>query len=464
MLNFKGNRSANDVVITGIGMVTPLGLSTTETWQRLLGGDVAAARLKADDIDCWESLGRIPGLKRYGARLDQGRIAHAISTNVLLRQLAPQRQSVVQSERVIAISLIALQEAIQQAGLTTQFTKNQRAAILFGSSKGGLRTAESLLQPSRRLARHAFAGSAMDHSEPGAVSEQQTFADQQALWEEQDPGGAHWSAVFTTDSATNLMAELLGVTGPVICPVAACATGLISVLQGAALIQSGACDICITGSSDAALRASVLSSFHRLRVTSGHDEPTTACRPFDRDRDGFVIGEGAGVLILESRQHARHRGARPLAQVLGGGWLGDSTGMTQMDETGEVVSELLKRTASTTGLTPHVLSVHGTGTPTNDLAESRGISRAGFSQLPVCYAVKGALGHLLGAAGSVETALMMHGIHNRIHPGTTNLTTQDPDCRIPMAGSQCQVPGTTIWGKLSLGFGGHVAFGLFAPP
>lgn len=445
-------------------MVTPLGLHTATTWQRLLRGDVAAARLNSDDIDHWDGLGRIPGLNRYGACLDQFQIAQALSTNLLHRQLVSRRQQLVQSERVIAIALIALQEAMQQAGLTTQITAKQRMAILFGSSKGGLRTAESLMLSVRSRAGQTLAGSFVDQSRSDTIVGLGEFESCDALCEQQDSHGARWSGVFTTDSATNLMAELLAVTGPVICPVAACATGLISVLQGAALIQSGACDICVTGSSDAALRASVLASFHRLRVLSGHDDPITACRPFDKERDGFVIGEGAGVLILESRQHARQRGARPMAQVLGGGWLGDSTGMTQMDETGDVVCELLRRTTATTGLSPSVLSVHGTGTPTNDLAESRGIHRAGFSELPVSYAVKGALGHLLGAAGSVETALMMHGIRKRLHPGTKNLTTQDLECEIPIAAAPRQVSGTPIWGKLSLGFGGHVAFGLFAPP
>jgi 3-oxoacyl-[acyl-carrier-protein] synthase II len=464
VLSFRGNQAANDVVVTGIGSVTPLGLHTSATWQALLHGQVAPAVLRPDDIDFWEELGRIPGLRRYGAGLNTGQLSQAFRTCPLLQNLAPDHAAAIVAERGVSIALLALQEALNHAQVQPGCVAPHRIGVFFGSSKGGLRTAESLTPHARSQSDQAPRTSGQQSLSHSNNKHTHTVNELTHYWDECDPGGFRWSELFRTDSATQWMAHLLQAGGPVSCPVAACATGLISVLQGAALIQSGACDLCVTGSADAALRASVLSSFNRLRVTSGHDDPRSACRPFDIDRDGFVIGEGAGVLILESRRHALARGIQPLAQVLGGGWLGDSTGMTQMDATGDVVCQLLRRSTQATGSSPDILSVHGTGTLTNDLAESRGIAHAGFQHLPICYGLKGALGHLLGAAGSVETALLVQGITAGMHPGTANLRTQDPLCQIPIARTPGSASATAVWGKLSLGFGGHVAYGLFAKP
>ncbi len=464
MLSFRGNQAANDVVVTGIGTVTPLGLHTSATWQALLHGQVAPAVLRPDDIDFWEELGRIPGLRRYGAGLNMEQLSQAFTACPLLQDLAPDHAAAMLAERGISSALLALQEALNHAQVQPGCVVPHRIGVVFGSSKGGLRTAESLTPHARSQSDHAPRRSDQQRLSHNHNKHTHTVNELTHYWEQCDPAGYRWSELFRTDSATQWIAHLLQAGGPVSCPVAACATGLISVLQGAALIQSGACDLCVTGSADAALRASVLSSFNRLRVTSGHDDPRSACRPFDIDRDGFVIGEGAGVLILESRRHALARGIQPLAQVLGGGWLGDSTGMTQMDATGDVVCQLLRRSTQATGSSPDILSVHGTGTLTNDLAESRGIAHAGFQHPPVCYGLKGALGHLLGAAGSVETALLVQGLTAGIHPGTANLRTQDPLCQIPIARTPGSASATAVWGKLSLGFGGHVAYGLFAKP
>ncbi|MEJ7595553.1 MAG: beta-ketoacyl synthase N-terminal-like domain-containing protein [Planctomycetaceae bacterium] len=151
------------------------------------------------------------------------------------------------------------------------------------------------------------------------------------------------------------------------------------------------------------MRIAIISTaFHRLRVTSRHSDAASACRPFDKSRDGFVVGEGAGVVVLESRAHARSRGANSIAKIVAGGWLNDPTGMTQIDESGAVVSEVLQRTLTSKGQSPDILSLHGTGTESNDLAEARGVHTAFGATMPECFGIKGAIGHLLGAAGSVE--------------------------------------------------------------
>lgn len=427
MLSFCSDESSRDVVVTGLGMVTPLGLSTDATWRRLIAGETACRSLTASDIDHFDQLSRIPGLQLHGAPVDSVTAASQLQLGPTLDAIPSHVRSSWLAEPLISFSLLSLQEAMLQAQLSHHDMANRRTAVVFGSSKGGLRTAEALINPTSSL--------------PAAD------------WT------SRFAHSFASDCATRAVAAVTGAKAGALCTVAACATGLISLIQGATMIASGHCDVCIVGSADAGLRASVLSSFHRLRVTSRSAQANTACRPFDADRDGFVIGEGAATLILESRAHADARGAQPLAQVVSGGWLSDPTGMTQIDASGAIVEELLKRTVPS-GFKPDMISLHGTGTETNDLAESRGV-HAMFGLAPVSFGVKGAIGHLLGAAGSVETALTIHALTQQIIPGTTNLTSLDPECRLHMTSNSQHALDMKSALKLSLGFGGHVACGVF---
>lgn len=431
------------MLVTGLGLVTPLGNSVDDTWKRLLCGDKAGRILTSSDIDHFEQLARIEGLRLHGAPVNSASLRDSLITSKLLANFPSDVADAWVSEPLVAMSLVAYLEAVSQAGLVDAFTTpafniNTRTAVVYGSSKGGLRTAERL--------------SALMRS--GVANEQQS----RSVTSEFD---SLWPYAFASDSATRAIAAVSGATGGVSCPVAACATGLISVLQGAAMIRSGQCDVCIVGSADAGLRASVMSSFHRLRVTSRYADPANACRPFDVDRDGFLIGEGAGVLILESRRHAELRGVAGIARVVGGQWLSDPTGMTQIDQSGSIVAEVLQRSFRTHDFLPDIISVHGTGTESNDLAEARGIDSTLGKNPPPCFGIKGAMGHLLGAAGSVETILTILALRDQIIPGTTNLLNQDPNCKLRLRSTSEKSPGLQRAAKLSLGFGGHVACGLF---
>lgn len=434
---------SDDVIVTGMGLVTPLGNSVDVTWKRLLAGDRAGRVLTPSDVDLIEQLTGIDGLRLHGAPVNSAGLRQSLIASELLATIPPKVMDAWRSEPLVAMSLAAYIEAAAQAKLADPFTSpelNNRArmAVVYGSSKGGLRTAERLTQ----LIRSDVSG---DQPRDALNTEFEEL----------------WQHAFASDSATRAIAAVSGATAGVSCPVAACATGLISVLQGAAMIRSGQCDICIVGSADAGLRASVMSSFHRLRVTSRHADPATACRPFDVNRDGFLIGEGAGVLILESRRHAESRGVPGIARVLGGLWLSDPTGMTQIDQTGSIVAEVLQRSLRKNDFLPEIISVHGTGTESNDLAEARGIEAALGSKHPKCFGVKGATGHLLGAAGSVETILTILALRDQIIPGTTNLQNQDPSCKLQLRAASEKLPALERAAKLSLGFGGHVACGLF---
>lgn len=460
MLRFAGRSGERDVLVTGVGAVTPAGLTSTACFHAVRQGQSVARALTPAEIDHWTELGQVPGLRRAGCVVDHAIVLRRLTS--LWPTLGAADPEVLASadEPMVALALLALSEALQSAGLTATPRQcdldRQRTAVVFGSSKGGLRTAERLISQQRANLVPVFSAGAPAAVDSAVLPWQspQTVADAgevERLWRQQ----------AGTDAATVAIAGVLSAEATVQCPVAACATGLISVLQGAALISSGQCDVCVVGSADAALRASVLSSFHRLGVLSRQSGQDRACRPFDAQRDGFVVGEGAGVLILESRQHARQRGVAGLCRVLGGGWLSDPTGLTQMDETGAVVEQLLRRCCEVNALQPQILGLHGTATETNDLVESRGVVRAGLADVAECFATKGVTGHLLGAAGAVETILAVRGIAAGARPGTANLERQDERCQIRLAREYGAVSPRAVWGKLSLGFGGHVACGLF---
>ena len=169
-------------------------------------------------------------------------------------------------------------------------------------------------------------------------------------------------------------------------------------------------------------------------------------------------------MILESRRHAEGRGATPLAKVTGGGWLNDPTGLTQINTSGSVVTELLRRVITDEAMRPKAICLHGTGTESNDLAEARGVCSFFGQSPPPCFGVKGALGHLLGAAGSVETALTILSLHDQQIPGTTNLQSPDARCPVPLKSRPEATSSLRKIAKLSLGFGGHVACGIFERP
>ncbi len=430
------------MVVTGIGLVTPLAVTREESWRRLLVGDRAARYLLAEDVDYFEQLTSLRDLRRMGAPVDHAEVRRRLKDSGLLLDVDSRvRQAWIQ-EPVIAMTLLALQEAADDSGISLSDPGSQRRGCFVGASKGGLRTAETL------VAGH------------------------------DDPDGILWNHAFQVDGAARAVAAAARTFEAMSCPVAACATGLISILQAASAIFSGQCDVCFAGSADAALRASVLSSFHRLRVTSRKQPPEDACSPFDQSRDGFVVGEGAAVLILESRQHAVSRGCRPYARVTAGGWLNDPTGMTQIDSDGTIVEEVLRRTMNSVtvpGGGGHFrdshkdridanidyISLHGTGTESNDLAEANGLMRTFGSRIPFCSAQKGATGHLLGAAGSTEAACTILALRDQIVPLTSNLICQDARFHLPLVTSQSQQAVLHRALKLSLGFGGHVACAIF---
>ena len=404
-------------------MVTPLGVGAVPSWNALLSGHRGGRCLTKADIDCFHQLTDLLKRTPGGAPVDHFEVAAKVrefaATDAHLHAVADAFSDDCLNNLIMA----SLLEAIADAGLTPNQLAGDRTACVIGTSKASLRAMESEF--------HSMRG--------GRQLE-----------------AAHWKNAFLSDAPLRCAQQMLNAIGPALCPVAACATGLVSVIQGAALIRTGQADICVTGSADASLRSSVLASFHRLGVTSKRDNPATACRPFDRDRDGFVIGEGAAILILESRKHADSRGARTHGKLVAGGWLTDPTGITQIDSSGALVAKILDHSDSKRPL-PEFIGLHGTGTITNDLAEANGVADAFGAGFPPCFGVKGSIGHLLGAAGSVELGLTLLALSHRVIPPTVNTHKVDEACRINVSPNVVPNKSVRTAIKLSLGFGGHVA-------
>ena len=243
-------------------------------------------------------------------------------------------------------------------------------------------------------------------------------------------------------------------------PVAACATGLAACLRGFELIRDGRCNVVLAGSSDASLQPAILGSFQRLGVLArSTEDPATACRPFDRHRSGFIVGEGAGCLVLESLEHAIARGASWYAEWESGRMLSDPSGLTQLDPQGLSLQRLLRDLHNEVRELPDYLNLHGTATLPNDRVESAAI-RAVLGTAAdgiACSSLKGGLGHLLGAAGSVELAASLLAIRDQTVPPTVNLETADPELTLDFTPQQSrQRRIDRVW-KMSLGFGGHLS-------
>jgi 3-oxoacyl-[acyl-carrier-protein] synthase II len=275
-----------------------------------------------------------------------------------------------------------------------------------------------------------------------------------------------WLATWSTtwpDAVARWTASTWDFRGPCLAPVAACATGLIAALQGAALIRRGRCDLVLAGAGDSSLDPLVQGAFRRMGILARvDDEPGRAVRPWDKQRSGFLVGAGAAVLVLERDDHARARGITPYAQLAGGASGADAYHMTDLNADPSVLAHVIGRAFANAGVAAEEIdhvNVHGTATRSNDPLECRAIRRALGPQAErvACSANKSQFGHLLGAAGAAELAITCLAVHDGFVPPTLNLTEPDPACDLdgtPLVG--CRRPIAAAL-KLSIGFGGHMA-------
>jgi 3-oxoacyl-[acyl-carrier-protein] synthase II len=401
----------NEVLITGIGVVTPIGTGRDEFWRALVEGRSGAGPISAFDAS--------------GMPV---RIACEVKDFDAAAHIEP--REVARSDRFTHLAVAAAALAWQDAGLDGELEPG-RAGVVIGSGIGGLATIES---------EHAsFLAGGPRRVSPFMVPK------------------------LMPNAAAAAVAMRYGLTGPNLAVASACATGAHALGEAYRYIAAGLADVMLAGGSEAALTPLALSAFARMgALSTRNDDPEHASRPFDAGRDGFVFGEGAGVLVLESAAHAQARGAKPLARLLGYGASADAYHVTQPDPEGLGAQRAMRAALADAGLTPadidHI-NAHGTSTPYNDRVETAAI-KAVFGveakRIPVT-STKSQTGHLLGAAGAVEAAACALVVANGVVPATINLTDPDPDCDldyVPDGPRQIEVRHAL---SNSFGFGGQNA-------
>ncbi len=277
---------------------------------------------------------------------------------------------------------------------------------------------------------------------------------------QQEPGGANWWDQFLPNTASSLVANEFNLQGPRVCHSTACASSLVSILTAMRMIRDGQADIMLTGGGDA-IDPLFAAGFQRMGVLARHQDPNQACRPFDRSRNGFVMGEGAAMFVVERLSHALARGATIYAEIVSGAILAEAHHVTGLDMESKTLVHLIRRTLEKGSVGPEdvgYINAHGTGTEQNDLVEMRGI-RTALGQAADQVAVsasKSMIGHLVNAAGGVELAITVLAQRDGYAPPTINLNDIDPACTfdcVPLTGKKVNFEYAI---KLSVAFGGHL--------
>lgn len=389
------------IVISGIGLVTSVGKDRESVWQALQTGQSGIRRTNEQD-----------GFN--GLALPCG----------MVDWLGPHDRRL----KSVKLSEIAAEEALGDAQINWNRVDRQRFASSVSTQFGDI----------------------------GYLYLDPQIRDQYPLPEDQP----HWWNEFLPSSASGIIADRFGLQGPRLCHATACASGLISTMAAARMIEDDQADFALCGAADM-VHPLTLASFHRMGVLADHEDATRACRPFDVDRNGFVMGEGAAMLVLEKRSHALQRGGRIYAELAGSAVFGLAQHVTGLDGAAESLSHLIKTLcyrARWDYLGPDYINAHGTGTAQNDLSELSAI-RLGLEDLSdrvVVSSNKAVLGHLINAAGSVELAITALALRDGYAPPTMNLTRPELQGKIDCL-ADCGVQRELNRAlKLSLAFGGHV--------
>ncbi len=375
------------IVITGMGLVSPLGLGVDITWRRLLAGD-SGIRLLPPEL-YGDHASRIAGVVP-GAEEPHGFDPLQVLPHKELKKV----------DRFITFALSAADEALNQAGWHPESDEQRaRTATIIASSMGGFLNITDAVRT-------------IDADGPRRLS-------------------PFTVPSFLPNMAAGWVSIRHGLKGPLGAPGTACAASLQAIGDAARHIRAGEADIAVCGGTEAALNVVGVGAFAAARAlsTSFNDRPTEASRPFDADRDGFVIAEGAGVLVIESLDHAQARGATPIAEIVGYGTAADAYHITAGPDTGDGAARAMRAALSQAQVSPDAvghLNAHATSTPVGDRAELAAIrSVFGTHASPAISATKSATGHTLGAAGGVEAIFTALALRDQILPPTRNLATPD---------------------------------------
>jgi 3-oxoacyl-[acyl-carrier-protein] synthase II len=405
-----GNGSSTRVVVTGIGCFSPLGLDMATTWQNLIAGKSGIDYITLFDASNLET--------RFAGEVKGFDPANYIGRKELRRM-----------DRFSQLSVAASLQAVAQAKLEINSGNQDRIGVIVGSGIGGLTT---LYQETKVLLE----------SGPSKVT-------------------PFLVPMMISDMAAAQISITLGIKGVNLGITSACSSSSDALGVAYALIKRGDAEAAIAGGSEAIINPIGIASFNALKALSTrNDAPQQASRPFDVDRDGFVIGEGSAILVLEKLDHAQRRGANILAEIVAYGASGDAFHITQPDEGGDGAARAMRMALNKAGLTPKdidYINAHGTSTQLNDRIETMAIKMVFSEQayrVPIS-STKSMTGHLIGAAGALEASVCIMAIQNDVIPPTINLTNQAPECDldyVPNVARQAKV-NTAL--SNTFGFGGH---------
>ena len=400
------------VVVTGIGLVTPVGSDRKTTWDSLLEGKSGIDYISLFDAEGFES--------RIAAEVNDFDAAPILG-----------RKDARRLDRFAQFACVAALEALEDAGMDMATEDPDRVGVLIGSGVGGIITISEqhkiLLDKGPKRVSPFLVPMMLGHMASGQVS------------------------------------MMIGAKGPNFSTVSACATGTDSIGEALEMIRRGRADVVIAGGTEAAVCEIGVAGFNScMALSTRNDDPQAASRPFDTGRDGFVLGEGAGLVVLESLEHAEKRGANVLAELAGYGASSDAHHVTQPHPEGEGAARAMKWAIQDAKLVPEnvdYINAHGTSTPLNDKFETIAIKRmyGDHAYKLKISSTKSMTGHLLGAAGGIEAAFSVLAIKEGIIPPTINLDDVDPDCDLDYVPNKAVKQKVDVAMSNSLGFGGHNA-------
>ena len=407
------------VYITGIGVISPLGLDLASTWDGITAGRSGVDYLTAFDTEGFDT--------RFGAEVK------GFDAEDFLERREARRM-----DRFAQFAAVAARQACQQAGLAPDQGDPYRVGVIIGSGIGGIAT----------------------------------LSQQFAVLSERGPRrvSPFLIPMMLGDMASAQVSMVTGAMGANYCLVSSCSSGADAMGQAWQMVRHGQEDIVLAGGSEAPLVPVAVAGFNALRALSRRNEtPAQASRPFDAARDGFVIGEGAAVFVLESEASAARRRAEPLAELRGYAATSDAHHLTEPSITGESAANAMSMALSEAGLSPGevgYINAHGTSTPLNDKHETRAIKMAlgeAAYRVPVSSS-KSMTGHLLGSGGALEAAICVMALRDGLIPPTINLDQPDPECDLDYTPHQARRQAIGVAMSNSFGFGGHNSVLVFAQP
>jgi 3-oxoacyl-[acyl-carrier-protein] synthase II len=399
------------VAITGLGAITPLGLDVTSSWRSARDGVNGISRIESFDASALPT-----------------RIAGEVKT--FDPETALGKKETRRSSRCIQMALVAAREAVQDSGLDIS-SMAEDVGVLVASGVGGL----EILEKAVLMLREQGVRRVSPFTVPAMIA----------------------------DMSAGMIAIDCGAKGPNFAVVSACASGAHAIGEAAEWIRRGDATAVVSGGTEASITNIGIATFNAMQALSTrNDEPERASRPFDKDRDGFVMGEGAGILVLEEWDHAVQRGARIYAEVVGYGATADASHITQPSPDGDGARRSIVKALQRAQAVPEdvdYINAHGTSTQLNDAAETRAVKAAlgdAASTIPMS-STKSMHGHLLGAAGAVEAVLTVCAINDQFVPPTINLDEPDPECDLDYVPNRGRGARIDLALSTSFGFGGHNA-------